>query len=693
MKSETKMGAGAIGLLSAGMALGPASTMAQEGAAIALDPVTVTATRTPSSTRTVPASVDVVEGERLERLQAQSLDDILRDLPGVTSLGGPRAAAELPQIRGLGSDRIIMRQDGTRQNFQSGHKGRVLVNPALIKRVEVIKGPSSALYGSGALGGVISVETVDAADLLEPGEPMGALVGGSYRSANDEFGLLGAAFGQAGMVDALAAHDYRDSDDLELGDGTTLDFSELDSRSTLLKMGFEPTADQRLEVSYDRLDDSGATALNGNAVASDPSEAGDRDGERTTARIAYDLSPSLWWLDLHAVAYRTITGIEEERLSDQRLEQREVATNGVDLYNTMTVDLSEQIESSLTFGVEYFRDRNEGATLRPGADGPPDPADPEALPAFPDATGDSIGLYLQNDIRLFDRLTLLPGIRYDRFDIESESESGDVERSDDETSLKFGASLDVTDFLTLFGSYGEGFNAPRAQDLFISGLHFPGGFPLFPGGPVVPDNFFVANPDLKPERTETYEAGVRIGFDDLLVDDDALRFDITWFHTDADDFIARDVDILGGVTTLQNIDEAEIDGFEAGLRYDTGTVFAGLAYSQVRGDDLVDDGPLVDMPADEWGLDLGVRLSNPALTIGYHGTYAEEHDRVAADEPPTEDYLVHDAYVTWTGADGQLDGAEVGLRVNNLLDEDYRRAGAAIKEAGRDFRLTVNLRF
>jgi hemoglobin/transferrin/lactoferrin receptor protein len=90
--------------------------------------------------------VDVVDGERLERLQAQSFDDILRDLPGVTTLGGPRGAAELPQIRGLGSDRIIIRQDGTRQNFQSGHKGRVLVNPVLIKRVEVVKGPSSALF-------------------------------------------------------------------------------------------------------------------------------------------------------------------------------------------------------------------------------------------------------------------------------------------------------------------------------------------------------------------------------------------------------------------------------------------------------------------------------------------------------------------------------------------------------------------
>ncbi len=664
---------------------------AQESAAVSLDPITVTATKTPSSTRTVPASVDVVEGEALERLQAESLDDVLRTLPGVTTIGGPRGTAELPQIRGLGSDRIIIRQDGTRQNFQSGHKGRVLANPALLKRVEVVKGPSSALYGSGALGGVLSVETKDADDFLEPGDPLGALLSVNGRTANDELGALGAVYGQAGIFDALLALDYADSDDLELGDGSTLAFSGLETTNVLVKAGFEPTAFQRLEFSYDAFDDEGETALNGEQEADDLSEVGDRDGERTTARIAYDLSPSLWWLDFHAVAYRTTTDVKEERLSDLRLEQREVATNGVDVYNTMRFAFGKTVENSFTYGFEYFRDENDGATLRPGASGPPDPTDPTALPSFPDATGDQVGLYLQNDLRLFDRLTLIPGIRYDSFDIESEE--ADVERSDSQTSLKIGASVDVTDFLTLFSSYGEGFNAPRAQDLFISGLHFPGGFPLFPGGPIVPNNFFIANPDLKPERTETFEAGARFGFDDLLVNGDGLRFDVTYFHTDAEDFIARDVNLLAGTTTLENIDEAEIDGFEASLSYDNGNLFGGLTYSQIRGDDVVENEPLADMPADEWALDLGWRFDTPTLTIGYRGTYAEEQNRVPDDERTTDDYLVHDAYITWAGTDGPLAGAEVGFRINNLFDEDYRRAGSDIKEAGRDFRLTLSMRF
>lgn len=416
---------------------------------------------------------------------------------------------------------------------------------------------------------------------LELGEQLGAFVSASGRTANDELGLLGTVFSDSGLVDTLLAFDYRIGDDLELGDGMTLAFSELDTTNLLMKGGFDITANQRLEASFDKFNDDGQTALNGEQIITDPSEAGDREGERTTARLAYDLSPSLWWLDLHAVAYTTTTSVEEERLSDQRLEQREVETHGLDLFNTMRIDIGDPVENSLTYGVEYFRDDNERATLRPGASGPPDPADPTALPSFPDATGDQVGLYLQNDIRLFDRLTLIPGIRYDSFDIESD---------------------------------------------------------------------------------------------------------------DADDFIARDVDLLAGTTTFENIDEAEIDGFEASLTYDNGSVFGGLTFSRIRGDNLVDDEPLVDMPADEWALDLGWRFDDPALTIGYRGTYAEEQNRVATDERPTDDYLVHDAYVSWTGTDGPLGSAEIGFRVNNLFDENYRRAGSDIKEADRDFRLTLSMR-
>lgn len=148
-----------------------------------------------------------------------------------------------------------------------------------------------------------------------------------------------------------------------------------------------------------------------------------------------------------------------------------------------------------------------------------------------------------------------------------------------------------------------------------------------------------------------------------------------------------------GTTTLENIDEAEIDGFEASLNDDNGRLFGGLTFSRIRGDNLVDDEPLSDMPTDEWGLDLGRRFADPALTIGYRGTYAVEQNRVATDERPTDDYLVHDAYVSWAGSDGRLANAEITFRSTIC---SMRTTGAQVptsRGAGGDFRLTLSMRF
>src|SRR3546814_1100075 len=113
--------------------------------------------------------------------------DLLRDMPGVELDGGPRITAVQPSIRGMGGERVLIRIDGARQNFESGHRGRVFLDPEVLERVDVLRGPASTLYGSGAIGGVIDFTTRDASHFLEPGETFGARVGTGYQS-NGEIG-------------------------------------------------------------------------------------------------------------------------------------------------------------------------------------------------------------------------------------------------------------------------------------------------------------------------------------------------------------------------------------------------------------------------------------------------------------------------------------------------------------------------
>ena len=163
------------------------SAQAEEGDGFGystLEGVTATATKTARDPFDVDASVSIVDEERIEATQASNLADLLADLPNVDIAGGPRAIGQRVVIRGLSDNRILFVIDGTRQNYDRAHDSRILIDPDLFKQVEVLRGPASALWGSGALGGVISFTTKDAADLLAPGQTFGARLKLGYQDVN-----------------------------------------------------------------------------------------------------------------------------------------------------------------------------------------------------------------------------------------------------------------------------------------------------------------------------------------------------------------------------------------------------------------------------------------------------------------------------------------------------------------------------
>ncbi|WP_159065724.1 TonB-dependent receptor plug domain-containing protein, partial [Acinetobacter baumannii] len=95
------------------------------------------------------------------------------------------------------------------------------LDPALIKRVEIVRGPSALLYGSGALGGVISYDTVDAKDLLQEGQSSGFRVFGTGGTGDHSLGLGASAFGRTENLDGIVAWSSRDRGDLRESNGET----------------------------------------------------------------------------------------------------------------------------------------------------------------------------------------------------------------------------------------------------------------------------------------------------------------------------------------------------------------------------------------------------------------------------------------------------------------------------------------
>ena len=122
----------------------------------------VTATRVPTPDTDIPAGVTVIDRQTIETRGYNTLVDALQDVPGlrVSPSGGPGMASVF--IRGTNSDHVLVLRDGMPINDASGPNGAFnfgVDTLADVERIEIIRGPMAALYGSGAIGGVINLIT------------------------------------------------------------------------------------------------------------------------------------------------------------------------------------------------------------------------------------------------------------------------------------------------------------------------------------------------------------------------------------------------------------------------------------------------------------------------------------------------------------------------------------------------------
>lgn len=649
-------------------------------AADRLDTISVTATRTQRTLFNTPDSVSVVSTADMERDQVQKLSDVLKNVPGVSFSSGPRAIAEKPIIRGMSGNRIMITIDGARQNFNSGHKGQVFVDPELLKSVEVLRGPGSAVYGSGAMGGVIAMQTRDAADFLEPGDGFGVRVKGGFASGNEEYAGTASVFGAtdaAGGWDYLFSSTYSDSDDVETGGGETLDNSAQENFSALGKVSWLPGDFSRLTLSYQYNFLTGEVPAQADAPTSATAVLTDRETETDLTRLGYRYdNPDNRWLDLEAFTYYNAQTIREERIgTDGRLDTIDFDTTGVEVSNSSILTASGMVTQRLAYGLEYFEDE---MTSRRGS-GP--------NLAFPDASSQFYGAYLQDEITVEDSAlgswVFIPGVRYDHYESESDGDIADASDSTSESQVspKFGLVFKAAPWMNLTFNYGQAFRAPDFQELYVSGVHFGA-------------NEFVPNPDLDPEvLVHGYEAGLRIKQRDVGAQGSRVELRLGAYYNEYEDFIDTIVTPL--ITTFDNISEARIKGVEVESSYYTPGLDARatLALSLAKGDNRSDNQPLTSVPGNSLVLGLEKYLPAQGLSVGARGSFHERQDRVADGQPETPGYSVFDVYVTWLPEVQSVESLQVTFGIDNLTDKKYTPHLANLPAMGQNLKVSVSVQF
>ncbi|HHI5481781.1 TPA: TonB-dependent receptor [Escherichia coli] len=243
----------------------------------------------------------------------------------------------------------------------------------------------------------------------------------------------------------------------------------------------------------------------------------DRSTIQRDAQLSYKLAPQgNDWLNADAKIYWSEVRINAQNTGSSG-EYREQITKGARLENRSTLFADSFASHLLTYGGEYYRQEQH-----PGG----------ATTGFPQAKIDFSSGWLQDEITLRDLpITLLGGTRYDSY---RGSSDGYKDVDADKWSSRAGMTINPTNWLMLFGSYAQAFRAPTMGEMYNDSKHFSiGRFYT---------NYWVPNPNLRPETNETQEYGFGLRFDDLMLSNDALEFKASYFDTKAKDYISTTVD-------------------------------------------------------------------------------------------------------------------------------------------------------
>ncbi|ECJ6124227.1 TonB-dependent hemoglobin/transferrin/lactoferrin family receptor [Salmonella enterica] len=642
-----------------------AITSAFSGAAFATtDTLTVTATGNPRSAFEAPMMVSVIDTADPENQTAASAADLLHSVPGITLSGTGRTNGQDVNLRGYDRRGVLVLVDGVRQGTDTGHLNSTFLDPALIKRVEIVRGPSALLYGSGALGGVIAYNTVNASDLLMESRQYGFRVFGTGGTGDHSLGMGASAFGRTDNLDGLIAWSSRDRGDLRQGDGSTAPNDE-SINNMLAKGAWKIDGAQALSGSLRYYNNAAQEPKNPQEVAatSASNPMTDRSTIQRDMQLSYKLAPQgNDWLSAESTVYWSEARINAQNL-DNTNEYREQTTKGGKVENRSRLFTDSFASHLLTYGGEYYRQEQ-----KPGG----------ATTGFPEAKIDFSSGWLQDEITLRDLpVTLLGGTRYDNY---RGSSDGYADVDADKWSSRAGMTISPIDWLMLFGSYAQAFRAPTMGEMYNDSKHFSiGRFYT---------NYWVPNPNLRPETNATQEYGFGLRFDNLMLSDDALEFKASYFDTNAKDYISTTVDFAARTTMSYNVPNAKIWGWDVMTKYTAALFSLDLAYNRTRGKNTDTGEYISSINPDTVTSKLNIPLAHSGFSVGWIGTFANRSTHVSSQYTKQPGYAVNDFYVSYQGQQA-LKGMTTTLVLGNAFDKAYW-SPQGIPQDGRNGKIFVS---
>ena len=611
-----------------------------------LDAVVVIGSRSAEPLRQVVGAVNRVDRESMDRRGVQGIDDLARLLPGLdVASDANRFGSQGFNLRGLEGNRVGIELDGVPlpDGFGVGQfalAGRDLVELGLVERVEVLRGPASTLHGSKALAGVVAYWTPDPAEAgWDEGDGVMGQARAGFGSRDDARWLAGRLLARSedqklAMLVALGRREGNETENSADDDAFAANPADYRNDSALLRLNLDAGAAGRWNAIVERAEGRRETDVQSQLFgpgrfATTYALFGDDRYERTRASLGAEWDR---WGPLGPVrllAYRqdsrTDQRSEQFRLPDRAtpfasLRERRFVfdqqSTGLELNAQWRGDFLG-VEHWQVFGMDLarhdyvgFRDGLE-TNLATGASSNVILGEVLPLRDFPKSRADEIGVFWQDEVRLGAEWALVPGLRWESYRLRARP---DALWREDNPGLD-PVSLDNSQFtpklglrwsrgrLGLYAQYARGFRAPPFSDVNI-GLNLPAfNYVALP------------NPDLRPERSQGLELGLRW-------DGEFLKGTLAVYDNRYRDLIESRANLGrndSGQLVFQSVnrDRARIRGLELEGRWwlaslsgrAEGWYLDGMA-SWSRGDDTARDRPLNSVPPPRASLAAGFEAAD-----------------------------------------------------------------------------------
>lgn len=628
------------------------ATARKAGRVTVLDKVVISTTQIDESVVDALAAESSLDRDQIERVQADNAAELFRAMPGVAATANGDDPATAINIRGMQqSGRVVVTVDGARQDYwRVGHgSGSFYIEPEILKQTTVIRGPASNSYGSGAIGGVVAFETMDASDFLNFDEQW-ALSEKLAHESNGR-GFTTSTIGAVRLnddVDMIGNIVYRDRSAYTDGNGATVPWTGESVLSGYAKGTFRPADGHELKLGV--MQQSYEDFITGSSGS--PSATLSRYDANTVNRTytaSYTYQPDENDLiDLDLDMYHNTTRADQaqvwpsSRIGSSRYY--EVATTGFNATNSSRFE-GNGISHTVTYGADSHHTTGTSDAAHFGA-----------------GTQDAYGAFLQWKGERNDWLEIITALRYDNYKLNGQLKTlEDATLSGDRWSPRVTVGVTPVQGLQVYGTYSEGYRAPTLQNVFRG------------GGAHGASNSYIPNILLQPEVAKSWEAGINLKYDDVFTQDDALRAKINLFHTAIDDYI--DVDLTDPVRTAQNLGNARLRGVEVEGLYDFSWGFVNMSGALIDAQytsGVYAGQTLSNTPLDKFSATLGFRALEEQLTFGAEFMSVGEITRTNRSSPTSAPTTNSGFQLVNLFADWRLgEHLKLGAGIDNVFDVAY----------------------